>query len=122
MRRREVITILGVAMATWPLAAYAQQAPKIPQIGVLSGGRGDRTDASLTTLDAFIPALLELGYIEGQSVAFYRKFADGDANRLNVLAQELVDRRVDAIVVLATPAARAAQRATSTIPIVAIGM
>lgn len=122
MRRREVITILGVAMAAWPLAAYAQQAPKIPQIGVLSGGRGDRTDASLTTLDAFIPALRELGYIEGQSVAFDRKFADGDANKLNVLALELVERRVDAIVVLATPAARAARRATSTIPIVAIGM
>jgi len=109
-------------MAAWPLAAYAQQAPKIPQIGVLSGGRGDRTDASLTTLDAFIPALRDLGYIEGQSVAFDRKFAEGDANKLNVLALELVERRVDAIVVLATPAARAARRATSTIPIVAIGM
>ena len=122
MRRREVITILGVAMASWPLATYPQQVPKIPQIGVLSGGRGDRTDASLTTLDAFIPALRELGYVEGQSVAFDRKFADGDANRLDLLAQELVERRVDAIVVLATPAARAARRATSTIPIVAIGM
>src|SRR3954454_25048660 len=122
MRRREVVTIIGVAMATWPLAAYAQLAPKIAQIGVLSGGRGDRTDASLSTLDAFIPALRELGYIEGQSVAFDRKFADGDANRLDVLAQELVERRVDAIVVLATPAARAARRATSTIPIIAIGM
>jgi len=122
MRRREVITILGVAMASWPLATYPQQVPKIPQIGVLSGGRGDRTDASLTTLDAFIPALRELGYVEGQSVAFDRKFADGDANRLDLLAQEFVERRVDAIVVLATPAARAARRATSTIPIVAIGM
>lgn len=122
MRRREVITILGVAMASWPLATYPQQVPKIPQIGVLSGGRGDRTDASLTTLDAFIPALRDLGYVEGQSVAFDRKFADGDANRLDLLAQELVERRVDAIVVLATPAARAARRATSTIPIVAIGM
>ena len=122
MRRREFITLLGGAMGMiWPLAAYAQS-PKIPKIGVLSGGRGDRTDASLTTLDAFIPALRELGYIEGQNIAFDRKFADGDANRLSVLAQELVERRVDAIVVLATPAARAARIATSAIPIVAIGM
>jgi putative ABC transport system substrate-binding protein len=122
MRRRELITLVGGLVATWPLAAYAQEAPKIPQIGVLSGGRGDRTDASLTTIDAFIPALRELGYIEGQNIAFDRKFADGDANRLSALAQELVERKVDAIVVLATPAARAAKRATSAIPIVAIGM
>jgi len=122
MRRRDFIALFGGTAATWPLAAYAQQVPKILQIGVLSGGRGDRTDASLTTLDAFIPALRELGFIEGQSVAFDRKFADGDANRLDVLAKELVERRVDAIVALATPAARAARRATSTIPIVAIGM
>src|SRR5215217_7585515 len=85
MRRRDFIALFGGTAATWPLAAYAQQVPKILQIGVLSGGRGDRTDASLTTLDAFIPALRELGFIEGQSVAFDRKFADGDANRLNLL-------------------------------------
>ena len=48
MRRREFITGIGAA-AAWPIAARAQQVPKIPQIGVLSGGRGDRTDASLTT-------------------------------------------------------------------------
>lgn len=122
MRRRELIKLLGSAVGSWPIAAYAQQTSKVAQIGVLSGGRGDRTDASLATLDAFIPALRELGYVEGQNIAFLRKFADGDTNRLSTLAQELVDRRVDVIVVLATPAARAAKRATASIPIVAIGM
>jgi putative tryptophan/tyrosine transport system substrate-binding protein len=122
MRRREFITLLSGAVATWPLAAHTQQATKIPQIGVLSLGRGDKSDASLKTLDAFVPALRELGYIEGQNIAFDRKFADGDANKLSGLAQELVEHRVDAIVALATPAARAAKQATSAIPIVAIGM
>src|SRR5262249_3076749 len=93
-----------------------------PQIGFLSLGRGDKSDASLQTLDAFVPALRELGYVEGQNIAFARKFADGDVNRLGELAQELVGHRVDAIVALATPPVRAARNATSTIPIVGIGM
>jgi putative ABC transport system substrate-binding protein len=122
MRRREFITLLGGAAVSLPLAAHAQQAIKIPQIGVLSLGRGDKSDASLNTVDAFMPALREFGYIEGQNIAFYRKFADGDVNKLGELAQELVEHRVDAIVALATPAVLAAKKATSAIPIVGIGM
>jgi putative ABC transport system substrate-binding protein len=121
MRRREFIKLLGGA-AAWPLTAQAQQATKMPQIGVLSVGRGDKSDASLTTINAFMPALRELGYTEGLNIAFERKFADGDAKKLSGLAQELVDRRVDAIVAFATPAARAAKQASSTIPIIAIAM
>src|SRR6516164_10689785 len=121
MRRREFITLLGSVLASSPLAAHAQQA-KNPRIGVLSFGRGDRSDASLTTLDAFVPALRELGYTEGQNIAFDRKFADGDGNKLSRLARELVDSRVDAIVVFATPAARAVKQVTSSIPIIAIAM
>jgi len=122
MRRRELITLLGGAVATWPLIAHTQQATKMPQIGVLSLGRGDKSDASLTALNAFMPALGELGYTEGQNITFDRKFADGDANKLSRLAQEFVERRVDAIVVFSTPVARAAKQATSAIPIVAIAM
>jgi ABC-type uncharacterized transport system substrate-binding protein len=84
--------------------------------------RGDKSDASLTTVNAFMSALRELGYTEGLNIAFERKFADGDANKLSALAQELVDRRVDATVAFATPAARAAKQATSAIPIIAIAM
>jgi putative ABC transport system substrate-binding protein len=122
MRRRELITLLGSAAATWPLAALAQLAPKVPRIGLLSLGSGDKSDASLRTLDAFMSALRELGYADGQNIAFERKFADGDANKLGELVQELVGHRVDVIVALATPAARAAMKATSAIPIVGIGM
>ncbi|MCP4621475.1 MAG: ABC transporter substrate-binding protein [Bradyrhizobium sp.] len=122
MRRREFIAALGSSVAIWPLAAHAQQAAKIARIGVLSLGRGDKSDASLQTLDAFVPALRELGYVEGQNVTFERKFADGDENRLDQLAQELVEHRVEAIVALATSPVRAARNATSTLPIVGIGM
>src|SRR5262249_47254094 len=122
MKRREFIAFLSGAVATWPLAAHTQQPTKLPQIGVLSLGSGDKSDASLSTVDAFISGLRELGFSEGQNIAFDRKFADGDANKLKELARELVERRVDAIVALATPAARAAKQATSAIPIIAIGM
>src|SRR3954465_15886856 len=122
MRRREFIRLLSGAVAGWPLAAHSQQTTKITRVGVLSLGRGDKSDASLKTLDAFVPALRVLGYTEGKNVAFYRKFADGDEDKLNEYAQEFVTHRVDAIVALATPAVRAAKKATSTIPIVGIGM
>jgi putative tryptophan/tyrosine transport system substrate-binding protein len=121
MRRRDFITFLGGAAAVWPLAAHGQQAAKVARIGVLSLGSGDKSDASLKTLDAFVPALGELGYTEGKNIAFDRKFAAGDANRLGAQAQELVEHRVDAIVALATPAVRAARLATSAIPIIGIG-
>jgi putative tryptophan/tyrosine transport system substrate-binding protein len=122
MRRREFITFLGGAAAGWPLAAHAQQATKVARIGMLSLGRGDKSDASLKTIDAFIPAMRALGFVEGQNIAFERKFADGDVNKLSELAQELVRQRVDAIVALATPAVLAAKKATLSIPIVGIGM
>jgi putative ABC transport system substrate-binding protein len=122
MRRREFITLLGGAAAGWPLVARAQQGAKVARIGMLSLGRGDQSDASLKTIDAFIPAMRALGFVEGQNIAFERKFADGDVNKLSELAQELVRQRVDAIVALATPAVLAAKKATSSIPIVGIGM
>src|ERR1700737_5098275 len=88
----------------------------------LSAGPPDNSDPNLRTLNAFIAALRELGYTEGQNIAIERKFGEGDADRLRRLAAELVERQVDAIVALGTPAARAAKQATTTIPIVAIAM
>ncbi len=122
MRRREFITLIGGSAAAWPLAVGAQQTVKMPRIGILSPGRSNNSDASLATLNAFVPALRKLGYTEGQNIFIEREFGEGDTNRLRRLATELVERRVDAIVALSTPAARAAKQATNTIPIVAIGM
>jgi putative ABC transport system substrate-binding protein len=123
MRRREFITFFfGGAAASWPLGAHAEPATNVAQIGMLSLGRGDNSDASLKTIDAFIPAMRTAGFVEGQNIAFERKFADGYVDKLSELAHELVGKGVDAIVALATPAAMAAKKATSSIPIVGIGM
>src|SRR4029077_6279749 len=81
MRRREFITLVGGA-AAWPITLHAQQAMKISRIGVLMPGRAAQSDVSLTILNAFIPALHELGYTDGQNVAIERKFAEWDANKL----------------------------------------
>jgi len=121
MRRREFITLVGGA-AAWPITVHAQQAMKISRIGVLMPGRADQSDVSLTILNAFLPALHELGYTEGQNVAIERKFAEWDADKLRAMATELVERQVDVIVASSSPAARAAKHATTTIPIVAIAM
>jgi len=122
MRRRDFIKLVAVCAAAEPLRAHAQQATKVVRIGVLAPSRPDNSDPSYRALNAFVPALEELGYTDGKNIAFERKFADGDVNRLRALANELVDQRVDIIVALSTPAARAAKQATTTIPIVAINM
>jgi len=122
MRRRDFIKFVAICAAAQPLAARAQQATKIARIGVLGPNRAGDSDPSLIMLNAFLAASQELGYTDGQNIVFERKFANGDVSRLRALADELVQQRVDIIVAISTTAARAAKQATSTIPIVAIGM
>ena len=112
MRRREFITLLGVAAAS-PLAARAQQPPRIPRIGIID-------DSPIW--DAFRQGLRDLGYVEGQNIAFEYRHADGLPDRLAEVAAELVRRLVDVIAVYGTPPARAVKQATTTIPIVMIGI
>ncbi len=110
-----VIVTLTLSLLAAPLAAEAQQRRNVPRIGVLSTGSPPPT---LARLEPFIQGLRELGYVEGQTIAFEYRFADGKPERLPGLAAELIGLKVDVIVTVGTPAAVAAKQATSKIPIV----
>jgi putative tryptophan/tyrosine transport system substrate-binding protein len=115
MKRRAFIALAGGA-AAWPLAARAQQASgKIYRIGLLTR----KTDASVSSqIDAFREGLRGLGWVEGRSVSIEHRDAEGQFDRLRVLAAELVGLNVDVIVTVDTPPTQAVQQATRTIPIV----
>src|SRR6516164_11491697 len=112
MRRREFITLLGGA-AAWPVAARAQQQGKIPRIGIID-------DAPMW--NAFRQGLRELGYLEGQNIAFEYRTAEGTPERLAEAATDLARRPVDIIATYGTAPSIAAKAATTTIPIVMIAV
>jgi putative tryptophan/tyrosine transport system substrate-binding protein len=113
MRRREFIALLGGAAATWPFAALAQQAGRVPIIGVLG------TDASSWTpyTAAFSQRLRELGWIDDRTIAIEYRWAEGRSERHAEIAAEFVRRKVNVIVTSGIAVAMVKQ-ATSGIPIV----
>jgi ABC-type uncharacterized transport system substrate-binding protein len=115
IQRREVITLLGGAATTLPLAARAQQRAAMPVIGYL-GSRSAATDASY--VEGFRQGLAENGYVVGQNVAIEFRWAEDQPQRLPAMAADLLRRRVNLIVAAAGSAPEAAKAATSTLPIV----
>src|SRR5262249_3344645 len=111
--RRKFLATLGGAAAAWPLAAHAQQAGKIPRIGIIDDS---------PRWNAFRHEVRDLGYLEGQNIAFDYAYADGVPERLAEAAAALVRRPVDVIATFGTPASLAAKQATTTIPIVMISI
>jgi putative ABC transport system substrate-binding protein len=119
MERRAFLGTLTGGLLAAPLAAEAQQATTVARIGLLSSGSVNSPEAQVM-LNAFQQELRELGYIQGQNIVVEYRAAEGEMGRLPSLASDLARLKVDLIVAAATPAARAAQRATSTLPIVAV--
>src|SRR5499433_3219575 len=112
-RRRDFITLLGGAAASWPLATRAQQAA-IPVIGFL---RDTSLADAMYLVAAFRQGLKEAGFIEGQNVAIEYRSGEDQPHRLPALVADLVRQQV-ALIVCNTRSAFAAKAATSTVPIV----
>src|SRR5689334_442547 len=119
MRRREFISLLGGAMAAWPLAGRAQQTAKIYRIGVLSGlspvGAIDERHKALAA------NLAKQGFVEGRNLIIEHRWAEGHLDRLGALASELKAAKVDVIVTYGYPAALAAKISANTTPTVISG-
>ncbi len=112
--KRQFISALGGAAAVWPLAAWAQRAAgKIARIGIIDDS---------PSWDPFRQQLRELKYVEGQNLAYVYLRTNGNPDQLDAAAAALVQVPVDVIVAFGTPRAKAAQRATKTIPIIAVSI
>src|SRR5438552_18315933 len=109
-----VIVLLAV-----PVAAEAQATAKVPVIGLLDA---TSPSARAELVGSFRQGLREFGYVEGRNILIEYRWAEGRFDRLPGLAADLVRTRVDLIAALAIPAALAAKSATTTIPIVMVGV
>lgn len=110
MRRRDFIGILAGTAATWPLAAYAQQSSAPRRIGLMA-------NLPLPPVQRFRQRLQQLGYVEGKNLIIEYRYGEGNDDRFPTFAAELVAMPVEVIVVWGNPAAFAAKRATTSIPI-----
>ena len=114
MRRRDFIKVITGTATAWPLAAYAQRAArKVQRIGIID-------DSS--NWDPFRQQLRELNYVEGENLTYVYLRTDGSPAQLDAAASALAQIPVNVIIAFGTPRAQAAQRATKTIPIVAISI
>src|SRR6516165_7525385 len=116
IERREFIALVGggcLLLAVKVKRAWGQQPAKIPRIGILD-------DAPMW--QPFRQALRELGYVEGQNIAYEYRYGEGAPDRLATVVAELVRRPVDLIATYGTQATHAAKEATATFPIVMIGV
>src|SRR5205823_10147689 len=116
MKRRDFISFVGGAGATaWPLAARAQQAKRMPKVGILLVAKPD-----LAVIDPFVRGLETLGYVDGKTVSLEYRDAEGNYERLPRLADELVRLNPDVILSFGGDLAPVIKKATSTVPIVVV--
>ena len=111
MNRRAFLGTVAGSLLAAPLAAEAQPAGKVPRIGILGS-------SPTPSWEAFRRVLRELGYVEGRNILFEDRWLEGAVDRAPAVATELVELKVDVIVAVSVPVIRAAQHASSTVPIV----
>lgn len=119
MRRREFITLVGGAAASWPFAMEAQQSDRVKRVGVLFARA--QNDGQVHA-QVFEQEMQKLGWAKDHNVRFEYRWAAGDAERMSTFAKEIVDARPDVIVCHTTAAVATLLRETRTIPIVFIGV
>jgi putative tryptophan/tyrosine transport system substrate-binding protein len=119
IRRREFIALAGGAAAVWPLAASAQQ--PIPRVVVIMVTQ-ETDPVGQGRLKALLQGLEKLGWIDGRNAGFDIRWAGGSAERMREIVSEIVALKPDVIVANGTPTVAALRRATSTIPVVFVGI
>src|SRR5215471_6766273 len=117
MDRRTFVAILTGGLLAAPLAAEAQQPPKVPRIGFLRAGPPPRD-----FVEGFRQGLRDLGYVEGQNMVIDYRFTDGTTAQLPNLAGELLQGKVDVVLASGTEAVLAMKTLTPTVPIVLAGV
>jgi len=117
MRRREFITLLGGAVAAWPLSAHAQLGERVRRIGVCMNLAADDPEGQ-ARLTAFAQGLQQLGWTDGRNARIEYRWAVGDAERIRKQAEELVTLAPDVILASGVPVVTALLQATRSVPIV----
>jgi len=121
MRRREFITLLAGVAAAWPLAARAQQSERMRRVGVLIA-RAANDPEGKKQAETLQRGLEQLGWSSGRNVEIHFRWQTNDAGTRLAFAKELVERKLDVLVVNSTPYLIAARQATGSIPIVFVAI
>src|SRR5262245_28818067 len=117
LRRREFISLIGGAMAAWPVAGRAQQPERMRRVGVLQVAVADDPEMN-RRLAAFQGELGRLGWVQGRNLRVETRWAGGDPERMRNAAAELVALAPDVLLVNGSSGMDAMQRATRTVPVV----
>ena len=116
MRRRDFIVLFGGVTSVWSLPAQAQQATKMPRIGVLwHVANAEEEDVYLSVMTK---AFADLGYVDGKTIQLEHRFPAEQPDRFRAFAREFVESKVDAIIAATSLGAKEAKQATNTIPVV----
>jgi putative tryptophan/tyrosine transport system substrate-binding protein len=121
MRRRDFISLIGGAAATWPFPARAQQAAPMRRIGALTS-LSDGDERGKAAYESFRKRLEELGWIVGRNLHIDHRWGKGDPNLIRAYAAELVTLKPAALHAFSTPAVAALLQKTQTIPVVFVGV